>query len=406
MTAIDLPQALQRELCMFADKYERATWSGAREPTLKSPSPTLIGQERELTDAALEYLCRAHALKPVFGRRRDQAHVIERYKIADLDTLSNQLGRTPLGDRIDRGLASISRSYADQTEARSFQDWVIRAAAEKWRAGQSFYGYRIDNASALSTVVTVATALIAGKGAGKTIRKFSAESTKDSKFVGDHRGKIQRLMVAYYGFEPETAPDFLSKFGIGTPAAPVFVSGQLKATYQGHTGIEVGEVPFVGLPPNGTFSPAVEVKAVLTIENWESFYRHIAEAPEREVIVLYTGGFASGETVSILKKLISAGLEWFHWGDIDPYGLAIVQALEVAAGQTSKPHLMSHEWLQEVGEWADRPANAKVLQELASREGWMRDLARYFLSEDRTRWLEQERQDPEPIFSPLERKAS
>jgi hypothetical protein len=400
VTTIDLPEALQRELCKFADKYERATWSGAREPTLKSPSPTLIGQERERTDAALEHLCQTRALKPVFGRRRDQAHVIERYKVADLESLNEQLSRSLLGDRIERGLASISHIYADRAEARNFQDWVIRAAAEKWRTGQSFYGYRIDNALALSKVVTVATSLIAGKGGGKTIRKFSTESVRDSKFVGDHQSKIQRLLVAYYGFEPETAPDFLSKFGLGTPAAPVFVSGQLKAVYDGHAGIDVGEVPFVGLPPNGAFSPALAVKAVLTIENWESFYRHIVEVPEREVIVLYTGGFASVETASILEKLISAGLDWFHWGDIDPYGLAIIQALEGAVGQPSKPHLMSLERLHEIGAWADRPANAKVLQDLADRDGWMQDLAQYFLSEDRTRWLEQEMQDPEPIFRP------
>ena len=55
MTTTDLPEALQRELCKLADKYERATWSDAREPTLKSPSPTLIGQERERTDAALDW---------------------------------------------------------------------------------------------------------------------------------------------------------------------------------------------------------------------------------------------------------------------------------------------------------------------------------------------------------------
>lgn len=400
MTTTDLPEALQRELCKLADKYERARWSGAREPTLKSPSPTLIGQERERTDAALEHLCQARALKPVFGSRRDQAHVIERYKIANLESLSEQLGRTLLGDRVERGLVSISHIYADQAEARTFQDWVIRAATEKWRTGQSFLGYRIENALALSKVVKVSSLLIAGKGVGKTIRKFSTEFVRDSKFVGDHQSKIQRLLGAYYGFEPETAPDFLSKFGLGTPAAPVFVSGQLKAVYGGHSGVDVGEVPFVGLPPNGAFSPALEVKAVLTIENWESFYRHIVEAPEREVVVLYTGGFASGETASILKTLISAGLDWFHWGDIDPYGLAIVHALENTVGYTSKPHLMSLKRLQEIGTRADRPANAKILNDLASTDSWMQDLAQYFLNENSTRWLEQERQDPEPIFHP------
>lgn len=323
------------------------------------------------------------------------ASEVRAFLISEIRTLPEHLQQT-----LDRDGAPPS----PETEGHEFFRKLV--TSYKWLKitrdlGKKYVQFTAVAHSILDFFMGLATSLIAGKGAGKTIRKFSTESVRDSKFVGDHQSKIQRLLVAYYGFEPETAPDFLSKLGLGTPAAPVFISGRLKAVYDGHAGIDVGEVPFVGLPTNGVFSPALAVKAVLTIENWESFYRHIVEVPEREVIVLYTGGFASVETTSILEKLISAGLDWFHWGDIDPYGLAIIQALEGAVGQPSKPHLMSLERLQEIGAWADRPANAKVLQDLADRDGWMQDLAQYFLSEDRTRWLEQEIQDPEPIFRPL-----
>jgi DNA topoisomerase VI subunit A len=92
---------------------------------------------------------------------------------------------------------------------------------------------------------------------------------------------------------------------------------------------------------------------VLTIENFASFSRHVAEAdPQRVGVTIYVGGYPSLATQEALKELaaaLPADVPFFHWSDIDPDGTWIFRAIESSLGRELRPHLMSADIAESFG---------------------------------------------------------
>ena len=131
----------------------------------------------------------------------------------------------------------------------------------------------------------------------------------------------------------------------------------------------------------------------MTIENFASFNRHVAEAdPERVGVTIYVGGYPSLATQEALRSL-GAGVPddvcFFHWSDIDPDGTWIFRTIERAVGKPLTPHLMSAELAEKLGK---APLEA-VRPSVASEGSAISPLVAY-LQRDDAKWLEQEELDP------------
>ena len=74
---------------------------------------------------------------------------------------------------------------------------------------------------------------------------------------------------------------------------------------------------------------ALPSKPLLTIENLTAFEEAERAGDTDGHLALYTGGFITALDREFLALLVDAGLEevW-HWGDIDPGGLAILRHLQ------------------------------------------------------------------------------
>ena len=74
---------------------------------------------------------------------------------------------------------------------------------------------------------------------------------------------------------------------------------------------------------------AVEpLRTVVTIENLESFNRHVREARRTDDAVLYTGGSPSRSVVAALRRLEELGARSLaRWGDVDHGGIRIANRL-------------------------------------------------------------------------------
>lgn len=138
-------------------------------------------------------------------------------------------------------------------------------------------------------------------------------------------------------------------------------------------------------------------RALLTIENLESFNRHIREARQPGDLIIYIGGFPSAAVVAALSVAVAeSGLpELSHWGDVDAGGIRIGAFLEGAIAVDIKTHLMTKELALSHGA---KIAPVKGLA-IPARSAFA-DLAE-FLSSDSAHRLEQETLDPSPVVPAL-----
>ena len=180
--------------------------------------------------------------------------------------------------------------------------------------------------------------------------------------------------------------------GLEKFAHPVLVAGQFAIR-----GVRAASLAYVGVAPGDV--EAVEAlsgaQALLTIENFASFNRHVNEAMTGREVVAYTGGFPSRAVLRALRKLVPMfdGGVW-HWGDIDGGGVRIAQHLanEVAPGL--RLHLMAAELAVARG----RPAPAEPALTGVAATPELTSLAG-FLTSAQAHHLEQEALDPLPVVS-------
>jgi len=136
-----------------------------------------------------------------------------------------------------------------------------------------------------------------------------------------------------------------------------------------------------------------EPQYLLTIENFASFNRHVAEAdPEHVGLTIYVGGYPSLATQDALRSIAASVPDdvcFFHWSDIDPDGTWIFRTIERAVGRRLTPHLMSVDLAEKHG----RPPSEIVRSLVASQNSAIASLVTYLQHED-AKWLEQEELDP------------
>ncbi len=152
---------------------------------------------------------------------------------------------------------------------------------------------------------------------------------------------------------------------------------------------------YFGIPPGEATRIRFREKPqyLLTIENFSSFNRHVAEAdPQRAGVTIYVGGYPSLATQEALRSLAAAipdDVCFFHWSDIDPDGTWIFRTIERAVGRPLTPHLMSVDLAEKFG----KPPAEAVRTLVASQNSSIASLVTY-LQRDDARWLEQEELDP------------
>jgi hypothetical protein len=78
---------------------------------------------------------------------------------------------------------------------------------------------------------------------------------------------------------------------------------------------------------------ACSARALMTVENATSFHEMLTVRPP-DVLVIYTGGFASPTLIRLLRAVRAArpDLPLLHWGDLDAGGLRILAHLREHAG--------------------------------------------------------------------------
>lgn len=352
---------------------ERIDWTGFAS-----------AREAEATRTKLEALCAAGALKVTCGKGGFKS-TIERVAVLDAAALYAALGLRPRKE-VAKDAAAILREGAEPWETS-----IIDRIEHQWAVHKPWQGFKLDDAGHLLPLQKLARALRDGLHQGTDMRTFSTRCGGDSKLL--ERNEATLLAYLYHDHDrPEgTLREILAKGGSMKISMPILVSGSFSLRDQ-PLGVLMD---YCGIPVHqlNDFALAGVPQYVLTIENLVSFHRHAVEVnPNREGLVLYTGGHASKAFRDFYVKLVTDvddHVPFFHWSDVDEGGLEITKTI-LALNPKVRPHLMTVDLVKQHGSRHSAP----ITDDGRFDGTWMEPLARY-LAIPGTKTLEQEMIDPE-----------
>lgn len=367
----------------LVDRHERATDRTRRITAF--PAMSFAGpDERDALIGGLRAAADAGAIELDWDR--DAPHLVRRVVLRDAERLCRHLGRRTADAVIAAALATLEGANPTTGAGGELKTLL----SDAWRSGGAALGIGPGQADEGAWLVRAADAAFAPSEARLPLRTRSARSLGDSK-------ALERALPRLLAFAKQSGmidpildrDDALRALGLEKFAQPVLVAGPLRVR-----GAPVGSWAYAGLAPEDV--DGLDVKgalgAVLTVENLESFNRHVREARRADEAVVYTGGFPARGVVAAIRRLVEAGGvdAVHHWGDVDAGGVAIGRYLEEALPVPVRPHLMSPALARMFGKPAP-PATPN-----SDARGAFGQLAA-FLASDEAHALEQEVLDPQPI---------
>lgn len=291
-----------RVLCDIIEVAE-PEWVGAAE--------ALLGRDREAV-----FVDRADisAATSIFKEGRRE------FRHASLVILYRYLRRTPASRIAEDAAVRLVAGAAMHDSLKNSASQV----AEAWGRGKTWHGFASSDVETLRDAFVLAQAILANKHLGVDYKTFSRRTVGHSKTLERIEGAVVRLLSGILEFPPGARPrEALRAIGLERFAPPLLIAGKIDldgADLAGISPLYLGITPKEADRVRFREPPAY----VLTIENFASFNRHIAEAdPGRLGTTMYVGGYPSLATQQALRTiagLVSEQTPIFHWSDIDPDG--------------------------------------------------------------------------------------
>jgi len=328
------------------------------------------------------------AIKIVPGKGRD-ADQIARVRLNAPAPLYDLLGRRPA----DEIAEEASRRLLEGLELPAAFGAHITAIRAAWSQGRDWQKFGAADVERLRTALLFAVAILEQKHRGTDYRTFSRRIAGDSKALERLEGAVVRLLGGAVELPPGARPrDALRTLGLEKFAPPLLLAGRVDFA---SAELSLTRPAYFGIPPQE--APRIRLREapryVLTIENYASFHRHIAEADRVAAgLTIYVGGYpslATQDALRTLARLVPEEVPFFHWSDIDPDGAWIFRTVERIIARPLRPHLMTPELAERFGRTPDdqsRPPRAAEDTAIAALIA--------YLSGPGAKWLEQEELDP------------
>lgn len=178
------------------------------------------------------------------------------------------------------------------------------------------------------------------------LRNFSEAVFHDSKLFQKIQGPIERILMCY-STELTEQQTVLEQYNLFENPAYIMVKGQLKLHY-GNREIDVSVVPDGLAVPSASLKEIsrVEVLAdtLVSVENLTTYH----DVSQERRVVLYLGGFHNAARTYLLQKIFqdNTNVNYYHKGDLDPYGFLILENLKRKTGIPFHPLEMDMDTLK------------------------------------------------------------
>ncbi|MBP1564559.1 MAG: DUF2399 domain-containing protein [Oscillospiraceae bacterium] len=178
------------------------------------------------------------------------------------------------------------------------------------------------------------------------IRNFSDAVFKDSKtFVKEYRSSIQSILFDYSDTSVEKER-ILEVYNLYDNPTYVMLKGNAVVSYH-ETHIALSEISGGIALPESALDDIRNIEvlsdSVITVENLTTYH----DCSDKEGFYIYLGGFHNHSKQILLKKIYDSNpeLNYFHKGDIDVFGFAILESLIERTGIPFIPMEMDLETL-------------------------------------------------------------
>lgn len=324
--------------------------------------------------------------------KRERQHIIERVSVVNAEALARHLGRASSSSRarvLHDALAPLARTGAP---------WVLQLldeVAKRWARGEQAHRLDVAAIDLATEFFALLVAISNDEARGLDGRTFSFRTVGDSKAFDRHASRIALVLSNQLALGSVRADDVWSKIGLERYAHPVHLKGSIYANGISGTLVDCRAAPFASVHPELSNGLRLyeQPTALLTIENFASFNRQVREIDDGSLVV-YTGGFASGGVISVLRSIVAlldASVPFFHWGDVDPGGVRIFRFLEESLPRPPEAHLMNRALAEEFGHPAVRDAS---LSAIGSTDSRVAELAKWLATGEEIWNLEQEALNP------------
>jgi len=181
------------------------------------------------------------------------------------------------------------------------------------------------------------------------VRNFSNALFKDSKvFQRDYRSTVQSILYDYTATAVEKER-ILEVYNLYENPTYVLLKGNAVVT-AGKSRIYLSELTGGISVPESALEDISGIQVlgpnVITVENLTTFH----DCSDSENLCIYLGGFHNHSKEMLLKKVFSMnpGCRYFHRGDLDVYGFAILESLKARTGIPFEPLEMDLETLKKL----------------------------------------------------------
>ena len=322
-------------------------------------------------------------------RKRD--HQIERVRMNTdrVDEIYSVLGRVPKNELEQKNIALLTE-YLDQFIV-SFQDTVTYRFAEyllsRLHSHQTVKEY-IDLTKTDDTLRLLQAIRFAELNKEACyVREFSARHFQDSKYFERVEHQVAGIFRKFQEDFSETEDEeILAEYGIYHTPNYVYVKGNagimledemihLDKFHQGIglSGEDISDVRFVELS---------KIKKVLTIENLTTFFRW----KEPDCLIIYLGGYHNRVRRRLLKQIYQAlpDVQYWHFGDIDAGGFAILRDLQKKTGIPFEAYHMDLNTIMQYEKYGKKLSGSdrKRLEVLETESIQWRETIQYMLEHD------------------------
>lgn len=367
-------------------------------PASAAPDYGLLRTAEALTrfHAMMQAAERAGAVEIVWGRR-ERAHLVERVRVRDGATLARHLGRDPAVEVAGRAKGELAAVAA---MGAPWVGGIVDDMAARWGRGDAAHRLAPKPIGPALEFVRLLAAISRDEARGLDARTFSLKAMGDSKAFDRHAVRIAAVIGVRMGISGAPDDRVWSHIGLERFSHPIHLKGRIVVEDEAGVLVDGRAEPFASV--HAEMIPRLRIvarpEAVLTIENYASFNRHVREIRD-DALTIYVGGFPSAAVTALLKRVATEvdDVPFFHWGDIDSGGLRIFRYLEEVIARPLRPHLMTRELAEEYG----RPcAPDDALGQIAHSNSSIADLARWLAYGPNPRTLEQEALDPVAVGVP------
>ncbi len=231
-------------------------------------------------------------------------------------------------------------------------------------------------------------------------RELSIAVLGDSKlWEKKYRSKLCCLLRKYNDFESvllgvddkrETEKIVLGEYHVEANPSFVYIKGDSEIFFSDGQRVKISPDMPIALTEN-TLKHVCAVKIltekVMTVENLTSFHRMV----QKEYFYLFLSGYHNRMKQKLLCKINddNPGIQWFHFGDIDPDGYYIIEHLIRGTGISFRPIYMDIACLEKYASYA-KPLNENDVRKAKSllEQGKYQEVMGYML--DKNKKLEQE----------------